>query len=353
MAKKKSDTVQPETDFIDETLDPERKRRLIINSNLRSIWKGFSTSQPENELKTEEDRSKSVATATATEETEAAEETAPEEDAAAEEETIPAEATPEEETEKDSVKLQKEIDNKFKFTEHLEGILSEIDSVRDQRKNLSARHKRLEAELREAIQKGPDGMFNRPLLDLAEKSETPTAEHPKEQIEDSQIWRETPIESLDLKENLITKLKDHFQNVGDLVDWLNLPDPPKKKGIGKAKLELIQDAVNKIHEPVIQSELIKAENLTEEMKNDNTISIYEEWNEWIQKIEAMSGEPCYDFAYGTLAGIREWVSEHQYITPEQIQSVENIRTSVPEPMEFEWKEENETEEAGKEGTSDV
>ena len=194
-----------------------------------------------------------------------------------------------------------------------------LEDLKDQRKELTSEIKDAEKELKKAILIGPEGMFNRPLFDMAER----------DQIDGSEIWRQTPISELDLPEKLKDKTANHFPNVGKLVDWMNMVHREKKEGLGAKAIEKLQDAVNKIHEPIIQQQLADAQE-SESIENIPAIEVPSEpeWQEYTKIMVEMFNEEKYDFACETIGGIYDWVIENQHITEEQIIAIQNIKESV-------------------------
>jgi len=93
--------------------------------------------------------------------------------------------------------------------------------------------------------------------------------------------------------------------------------------------EKLQDAVNKIHEPIIQQQLADVQE-SESTGNIPAIEVplEPEWQEYTKIMVEMFYEEKYDFARETIEGIYDWVIENQHITEEQISAIQNIKESV-------------------------
>jgi len=53
-----------------------------------------------------------------------------------------------------------------------------------------------------------------------------------------------------------------------------------------------------------------------------------QWEDLIAEIDGLLGEPEAAFAEDTLAGIRDWILEHEHCTVRQAQAVDHIRRAV-------------------------
>ena len=53
-----------------------------------------------------------------------------------------------------------------------------------------------------------------------------------------------------------------------------------------------------------------------------------EWERWESVLETMLDDDDYGFAGDTLEGIKGWVTEHQHVTPKQIEAIRNIEESI-------------------------
>ena len=136
------------------------------------------------------------------------------------------------------------LEHYMKWRDEVNRLTTEIDVTKEKRKEISNRIRLFTNELKEVITEGPEGMFHRPLLDLAEANDNPDK------------WRDVLVDRLDLSENLIVKISEAgYETVGQLVDWLNSPTRSNVKGIGAKAIEKIEEAVNKFHEPLFQKEL--------------------------------------------------------------------------------------------------
>jgi len=138
------------------------------------------------------------------------------------------------------------------------GIVQQIDAAKAECKHWSNNKKELETDLRDLLLKGPETMHGRPLLDEIEKNEP-----------DPELWRQTPIAELSIPLKWSHVTAEHFANAGQLVDWLNTHPREKKKGLGKKAVESLEEAVNLLHEPVIQEQLESAERKDQSAKCDD------------------------------------------------------------------------------------
>lgn len=266
----------------------------------------------------------------------------------------------------DSEELERvKQDNELKdqWREKVNDLVKRIDDVKSIKKRYTSEQKELEGDLRDLLLKGPETMHGRPLLDLAETEPQP------EQKDPATLWRETPIDQLDLTKAMIAKVSDHFKNVGQLVDWLNTPGPPKKSGLGKKAIETLQDACNKLQEPVLQAELAKAgptmnagivsgeteegqENVTDynrlfsddpemnDVASDSNFVKREGWSEALELVDAMINdkEDRYEFASDYLINVGNWIEENEHVTEKQIEAIENIHMSVDNPIVLDTSE---------------
>ena len=53
-----------------------------------------------------------------------------------------------------------------------------------------------------------------------------------------------------------------------------------------------------------------------------------EWQRWEAVISDMLDDEDYGFAGDTLEGIKEWIIEHNHVTPKQITAILNIEESI-------------------------
>jgi len=53
-----------------------------------------------------------------------------------------------------------------------------------------------------------------------------------------------------------------------------------------------------------------------------------EWRDVLAELDDLCADNDYEWANDTLAGIGEWVEEHQHVTKGQIDAIENIKGRV-------------------------
>jgi len=175
-------------------------------------------------------------------------------------------------------RLQAECEYYEEWRDKVAAVMKEIEEAMSERTRWGGILKDCKGELNCLLTKGPETMHNRPLLDEIEKEEKG-----KEEKVDSEDWRETPISELNASLKTVRDASVHFQNAGQLVDWLNGILRDKKKGLGKKAVEELESAVNALHEPLIQSQL--TEQKTESAENGEAepltyeLSVEEE-DEW-------------------------------------------------------------------------
>ena len=103
---------------------------------------------------------------------------------------------------------KRQLDHYTAWRDQINAITSEIDLDKEEKKQIGSRITLNEKKLRSIIDKGPEGMFFRPLLDIAEGAEN--EQESVTQTTDSEIWRQTPIDHLELTEKFVAKIGDHL-----------------------------------------------------------------------------------------------------------------------------------------------
>ena len=187
-------------------------------------------------------------------------------------------------------RLQTEAEYHRLWQKKIDKLVKQIDGAKSHRTHYNGICKEYETELRDLLLKGPETMHGRPLLDAIEKKEADT---------DPELWRQTPIAELQIPLKWSKAAAEHFQNAGQLVDWLNTHPRDKRKGLGKKAIESLESAVNLLHEPVIQEQL-------KEVLDGETESETEE-------LEHLFGEIPEDADDGdwTWMEEEEWVDENE------------------------------------------
>jgi hypothetical protein len=268
---------------------------------------------------------------------------------------------------------------------HIETLSNSIEAEKERKKQLSSEIRLLEKEMKNAIDRGPEGMFNMPLLEIAESSEKRPAEPVAVAVPD---WRLFPVTELDVTESLKENVAKHFSTCGELAEWLNKDYKEKKSGLGAKKQEILAEAINKMEyayleklqqaappsaeqatEQATEQAAEQAENQAEQaaetpaeqaaaiaeayagvhdeetaapnlydLDKDKESILYpsspasyttaSDWFEVAKKVTDMIAMDEYEFAYDTLYGIRSWILKHEHVTELQRQAVENIYSSV-------------------------
>ncbi len=60
------------------------------------------------------------------------------------------------------------------------------------------------------------------------------------------------------------------------------------------------------------------------MSGENTQEENPNVTQYLERMEIMMHNPKYDFALGTVEGIKGWVEDHNHITAKQMTAIDNI-----------------------------